>query len=369
MRDDTKSSAIDCRRLPVDANRSGSFLEKKAKLWRRRLWASESGVSGVGRKTKEGRVNRGKIWLASYCRYYYYYCRYINVLRSRLLRRTCLAYPPVSQPFSARNGRRGSYLLGKPPELNAFFDLWRSFFLFFPPFCLNFVVSFICLTETAFPLSVHVLFCFRRVLFSHLFVFCGTFFCTYDVRVSIFEHVVTEHNQISTHSTVQHSVVNPRNKEQSKHGPIRARQRRQADGVSSRQQVVEHIYYTSYIHSSLCSQNEERNRTLLGPQKYCRWCDARRVYLYTALSLRPSYFVHTCGVRIVWGTMELLAFASRYLVLSLRRKPTSPCDSFIRIMFNSSLWAGVTGGGSRPRSEAPCTYMPWYYTVFNNTTE
>ena len=36
------------------------------------------------------------------------------------------------------------------------------------------------------------------------------------------------------------------------------------------------------------------------------WCDARRVCLHTALSLRPFYFVHTCGVRVVFGNHRAL---------------------------------------------------------------
>ena len=113
------------------------------------------------------------------------------------------------------------------------------------------------------------------------------------------------------HSTVQHSAVNPRNKQQSKYAPIRAGQRRQADGVGSRQHVFEHIYY-----SSLCSQNERRNRNLLGLHKNIAdgvWCDARRVCLYTALSLSvlSISFIHG-SVWVVFGTTELLEFASRY---------------------------------------------------------
>ena len=137
------------------------------------------------------------------------------------------------------------------------------------------------------------MFCFRRT-FSHIFRFMRNFFLyvLYDV---LYEYtlracyrrassdVYYHHRTLSTastrkHSTVQHSAVNPRNKQQSKYAPIRARPRRLADGVDSRQHVVEHI------DSSLCSQNERRNRNLLGLQKCCWWCDARRVCLYTHCS-------------------------------------------------------------------------------------
>ena len=74
------------------------------------------------------------------------------------------------------------------------------------------------------------------------------------------------------------------------------------------------------IYSSLCSVfSKQRNRNLLGLQKYCWWCDARRVCLYTALfspSLRPGCF------RGRWISWHLQ-------VASLHRKRwTSAIESF-----------------------------------------
>ena len=68
----------------------------------------------------------------------------------------------------------------------------------------------------------------------HLFVFCGTFFW-YVRRIDrLYEHVIAEHQiSITTtipqapqpqHSTVQHSAVNPRDKQQIKYALVRRSQ-------------------------------------------------------------------------------------------------------------------------------------------------
>ena len=68
------------------------------------------------------------------------------------------------------------------------------------------------------------------------------------------------------------------------------------------------------IYSSLCSVfSKQRNRNLLGLQKYCWWCDAQRVRLYAALSLPPFFFVHTCGVRVVFGDNGALSICKSLL--------------------------------------------------------
>ena len=104
----------------------------------------------------------------------------------------------------------------------------------------------------------------------------------------------------------------------------KASTRRSEQTVGSRQHVVEHTY------SSLCSQNERRNQNLLGLQKYCWWCDARRVYLYTAPSFRPSYFVHyTCSVRVVFGDHGALGNSETFGTMSI---PTIFLSTFLTVL-------------------------------------
>ena len=57
----------------------------------------------------------------------------LTMLRSRPLRRTCSAYRPTSQPFSARNCRGENYLLGNPPKVLCFYLFFCDVFfrLFF----------------------------------------------------------------------------------------------------------------------------------------------------------------------------------------------------------------------------------------------
>jgi len=143
---------------------------------------------------------------------------------------------------------------------------------------------------------LHALFCCRgRAIFSHLFAFCGIPACcrraSSDSYSTIIPPPCRKHRK---HSTVPHSAVNPRNKQQSKYAPITARQRRHADGVGSRQHVVEHIY------RSLCPQSERINRHMLGLRKHGGVM--REGFACTLFfSLRPFYFFHTCGVRVVLG--------------------------------------------------------------------
>ena len=70
------------------------------------------------------------------------------------------------------------------------------------------------------------------------------------------QHSTAQHST-AQHSTAQHSTVNPHKQEsKSKQAPIRARQSKQAGRVGSSPHVAQHVY------SSLCSQNERRNRNL-----------------------------------------------------------------------------------------------------------
>ena len=101
----------------------------------------------------------------------------------------------------------------------------------------------------------------------------------------------------------------------------------------SRASVSSRIY--TFIHdSSLCSQNERRNRNPPGLQKYqpfkqLRWCG---VVFTLLLSPRPFYFVHPCGVRVVFVDHGL-AFSSRQSWTSLSASlhsfafcPILPCE-------------------------------------------
>ena len=132
----------------------------------------------------------------------------------------------------------------------------------------------------------------------------------------IYEHVVAEH-EIST-TTVPQTP-------QSQHSSAQRSQpaRQAAKQVRADQSATTQASRRSWLalacrraYSSLCSQDERTNRNLLRLQKYC-WCVvmsegfACQGHCSKTFSVRPFYFVHTCGVRVVLGTMELLAFASR----------------------------------------------------------
>ena len=93
----------------------------------------------------------------------------INLLRSRPLRRTCSAYRPTSQPFSARHCRRENQLLGKRtfPKFFAFFA-FCDVLCFFPRFFRYF---------TFFQLRVRVFTAVR---------FWFSFLCPEKNRVSYF---------------------------------------------------------------------------------------------------------------------------------------------------------------------------------------
>ena len=76
--------------------------------------------------------------------------------------------------------------------------------------------------------------------------------------------------------------------------------RRSERDNAGKQTELAHASMSSSTYTAHCV-NERSNRNLLGLQQYCWWCDARRVRPYTALSLLPFFFVHTCGVRVVFG--------------------------------------------------------------------
>ena len=192
-------------------------------------------------------------------------------LRSRLLQRTCSAYILASlSPSQPVIADEETICLGTLLKVFGFLLLFDvPSLVFFSPFllCLDLLIIIACRKEP-FPLLVMLCSAFIRMslFLSMIQRFLRDFFL-YVRYTSIFGHVVAQLDQISATSPVpqapqvQHSAVNPRNKQQSRYAPIRARQRRQADGVGSRQHVVEDIY------SALCCQNERINRNLLGLQK------------------------------------------------------------------------------------------------------
>ena len=86
----------------------------------------------------------------------------IDLLRSRLLRRTSAVYSPTSQPFSACNCRQGYYLLGNLP---------------------NFLCC-LCLKIIVFPLFV-----FLCSFFPRFFVICTSMLLsTYSSTASTAQH-------------------------------------------------------------------------------------------------------------------------------------------------------------------------------------
>ena len=113
------------------------------------------------------------------------------------------------------------------------------------------------------------------------------------------------HHKHCKHSTARHSAVNPRNK-QSKYAPIRGRQRRQADGVGSRQHVVERMY----IQLAVLKTNEEIK--ICSVYKNTAGGVMRKGFACTLLflSLLSTSSTHAAP-GLFSGTMELLAFASR----------------------------------------------------------
>ena len=107
----------------------------------------------------------------------------------------------------------------------------------------------------------------------------------------------------------------------------RGRAHQSATTQASRRSWLAPACRRAYVYTARCSKNERRNQDLLGLQKYCWWCDAQRVRLYTALSLFTFYFVHTCGARIVFGDHGALGIC-KSLVCTENRGPLYAIQSF-----------------------------------------
>ena len=155
-------------------------------------------------------------------------------------------------------------------------------FSIFFPFLLCLLLIIACRKES-FPFSSHVFCCQASDIYYH-----------------------PRTTKYRKHSTVQHGAVNPRNKQQSKYAPIKARQRRQADGVGSRQHVVERMY----IQLAVLKTNEEIK--ICSVYKNTAGGVMRKGFACTLLflSLLSTSSTHAAP-GLFSGTMELLAFASR----------------------------------------------------------
>ena len=215
--------------------------------------------------------------------------------------------------------------------------------------------------------------CNRRAFFSHRFAFCGTVFlflfwrdfflyatCEYIPaccrRAS--SHICYHHITASTASTAstaqQYSTArsNPRDKQHSKHAPIRARLTQ-----ASRRSWHAHIY-----NSPVCSLHERRNR-IFSAYKTTTGGMTREGFACTLPSFSPSFLFGPYMRRpaCFGGPQELLAFASRYVVRTEKRG-TSPLtfshSHFVHLLFVSERSGrpkppAKRSGRSRPRSEAP----------------
>ena len=191
--------------------------------------------------------------------------------------------------------------MGHPPELVCFLCSLTFFFCVLFPI-LRTLVSYACRKERFRFFSCSVL--LQKTL-PFFFVLRDFFLYVRVRRTSTYEHVVAEHHQVSTSTTVpqapqaQHSTAQRSQPAQQAAKQVRSDQ--SATTQASRRSWLAPACRRAYVYTARCSKNERRNQDLLGLQKYCWWCDAQRVRLYAALSLPPFFFVHTCGVRAVLG--------------------------------------------------------------------
>ena len=127
-------------------------------------------------------------------------------------------------------------------------------------------------------------------------VFCGTFFCTCDIRVysgmlspSLIRYLLpAPYRKHRKYSTAQSTRATS-----SKAGTRRS----ERDNAGKQTELARASMSSSiYIARCVLKTNEEIKICSAYKNIAGRWCDARRVCLYTALSRRPFYFIHTCGV-------------------------------------------------------------------------
>ena len=143
----------------------------------------------------------------------------------------------------------------------------------------------------------------------------------------------------SKNSAAPHSAVNP-HKQQGTYAPIR---KYRVDMPSTLYFIHARCVLYSYYYCCCC-KTERRNRKI-----YAR---PRKIFHHSRSSLAGVMYVclytqAVFGDRGALGICKNRQFAPKTMTTSLSA-------SFIRILFDSSLWASVAGGGSRQRSEAPC---------------
>ena len=160
--------------------------------------------------------------------------------------------------------------------------------------------------------------------------------------------------------------------------------RSERDNASKRTELARAKRVVENLHSSLCSQNEPRSRTLPGlprssTTQQLSWCATDwplfpisqiRSNMVKHCSFSPSVlcqFVHACGVGLFsWG-MELLTFARHQFAPKIT--DLSVRFTLVRIFFCSSSWASVAAG--RPPAERSALNVHTYVSglAFNEMSK
>ena len=172
------------------------------------------------------------------------------------------------------------------------------------------------------------MFCFRRAFSHH--VFAGLVFVrtTYEYIRAFCRRIsttTTTYRKHRKHNTIQHSAVNPRNKQQSKYAPYQS-----ATTQASRPSWLAAACCRAYIQLDVLKTNKEIE--LCSAIKKLLVCCAKGLPVHCSFS--PSFLFRPCVRRPgcfggPWSSWHLQ-------VASLHRKPwTSLCDSVTRILFNS----------------------------------
>ena len=177
---------------------------------------------------------------------------------------------------------------------------------------------------------------FMKSLLSPFSVLCGSFFIrTRIVRFARYIHTSMSSSIISDlyylpcrkHSKAQRSQPSQAAKQ--------ARADQSATMQASRQSWLESACRRVFIQLAVFSKQTKKSKSPPGPTKMYNhsqkwrfsWCDARRVCPYTALSLRPFYFVHAFGVLVVFVDQGALGIC-KSPVCTENHGPLCPFDLF-----------------------------------------